>query len=141
MADRYDLSDLKLEVGLVKKDIQLINDSLNKLEETMEKMQQQAETRRTEFQTDIKELHSRITTTNRELTDKLDESENKIMAEIKSLRDCIMQAQKPKEESKGSIKERLAALEKWQWMLIGGIALFSFIIGHVNLSALSNLFK
>lgn len=140
MADRYDLSDLKLEVGLVKKDIQLINDSLNKLEETMEKMQQQAETRRTEFQTDIKELHSRITTTNRELTDKLDESENKIMAEIKSLRDCIMQAQKSKEEPKG-IKERLAALEKWQWMLIGGIALFSFIVGHVNLSALSNLFK
>lgn len=140
MADRYDLSDLKLEVGLVKKDIQLINDSLNKLEETMEKMQQQAETRRTEFQADIKELHSRITTTNRELTDKLDESENKIMAEIKSLRDCIMQGQKSKEVPK-SIKERLAALEKWQWMLIGGIALFSFIVGHVNLSALSNLFK
>lgn len=141
MADRYDMSDLKLEVGLLKKDTQLINDALNKLEETMEKMQQQAESRRMEFQNDIKELHSRITTTNRELTEKLDESENKIMAEIKALRDVIMQTQKPKEDENKTLIQRIGALEKWQWMLIGGIALFSFIVGHVNLNAFSAFFK
>jgi predicted nucleic acid-binding Zn-ribbon protein len=142
MAERMDFNDLKLEVGLIKKDIQLINDSLNKLEETMEKMQQQSEIRRADFQTEVKELHSRINSTNKELTDKMDESENKIMSEFKSLRDCIMSEKNGGTmEDKKSLIKRIAALEKWKWMALGAIGLVTFVASNINIGALVTFFK
>lgn len=75
---------------------------------------------------DIKELHSRITTGNREIMDKLDE---KI--------DALAKADKAQHESMANtmneIKKRVDILENWRWMIVGGAIVFGYVTGHMGL--------
>ena len=77
---------------------------------------------------DIKDLHSRITTGNREIMDKLDE---KI--------DALAKADKEQHENLKSsmekVKERVDFLERWKWMIIGGAAVIGYLIGHISFFA------
>lgn len=77
---------------------------------------------------DIKELHSRITTGNREIMDKLDE---KI--------DALAKSDKEQHETlKGSmdkVRERVDILERWRWMIVGGAIVIGYLIGHFELVA------
>ena len=75
---------------------------------------------------DIKELHSRITTTTREITDHID---NKI--------DALAEADKSQHEgmlkTMNSIKDRVDVLERWRWMIVGGAIVLGYLIGHTDL--------
>jgi cellobiose-specific phosphotransferase system component IIB len=71
------------------------------------------EVHRKESTENNKELHSRITTTSRELSDKVDQTEVKIMTSIKELKESI-----DKEEEKN--KKRIDNLEKTKYIMIGG---------------------
>ena len=81
---------------------------------------------------DIKELHSRITTGNREIMDKLDE---KIDALAKSDRE----QHESLKNSMETVKERVDILERWRWMIVGGAIVIGYLIGHLEL--FSKLFK
>lgn len=81
---------------------------------------------------DIKELHSRITTGNREIMDKLDE---KIDALAKSDREQHESLKK----SMDNVKNRVDVLEQWRWMIVGGAVALGYIIGHLEL--FSKFFK
>jgi hypothetical protein len=83
---------------------------------------------------DIKELHSRITTVDRNLSDKIELTERRIMEEIKSLRDHIEQHNKKED---GEIKKIL----EWKWMAAGGIVALAWLISNVNLDMISRMFK
>lgn len=74
---------------------------------------------------DIKELHSRITTGNREIMDKLDE---KIDALAKSDREQHETLKK----SMDNVKNRVDVLEQWRWMIVGGAVALGYIIGHLE---------
>jgi hypothetical protein len=82
---------------------------------------------------DIKELHSRITTVDRNLSDKIELTERRIMDEIKSLRADISQHNKIKD---GEFKKIL----EWKWMIAGAIAILAWLVSTVNLETLSKLF-
>ena len=69
------------------------------------------ESRRKEWDNDLKELHSRITTNNRELRESQYQLESKLLNEIRAVRT--------------QLSERVGVLEKWRWLVIGG----SIIIG------------
>ena len=77
---------------------------------------------------DIKELHSRITTGNREIMDKLDE---KIDALAKSDKEQHEQLK----DSMSKVKERVDVLERWRWMIVGGAIVCGYLIGHMDLLA------
>ena len=83
---------------------------------------------------DIKELHSRITTTDRNLSDKIELTERRIMDEIKSLRECIDQHNQ-KEESD------MQKLSQWKWMIAGGVIVFAWLVSNVKLEMLGKLFQ
>lgn len=115
--------DNKIEIELLKKDVVTMTALLSKFDTALDKMQEIAsslsrmvslqeqrievqetatkdlqsilEMRRIEHNNEIKDLHSRITTVNRELTEKIVETENKILTEIQALRTEL------KGESKG----------------------------------------
>ena len=74
---------------------------------------------------DIKELHSRITTGNREIMDKLDE---KIDALAKSDREQHETLKKTMD----NVKERVDILERWRWMIVGGAIVIGYLIGHLD---------
>ena len=97
---------------------------LAKLEAKVESIQEDVSS----LKTDIKDLHSRITTGNREIMDKLDE---KI--------DALAKADKEQHENLRSsmerVKERVDFLERWKWMIIGGAAVIGYLIGHISFFA------
>jgi uncharacterized coiled-coil DUF342 family protein len=75
---------------------------------------------------DIKELHSRITTTTREITDHID---NKI--------DTLAEADKTQHQgmikTMNEIKDRVDILERWRYMIVGGAIVLGYLIGHIDL--------
>ena len=134
-----DLENLKTEIALLKKDAKTGELIHQRLEVAIEKLsdigisckqmlsQQQTrleraeqtdddifitlESRRKEWDNDLKELHSRITTNNRELREHQVQSENKMLDELRAMRN--------------QLSERVGVLEKWRWIIIGG----SIIVG------------
>ena len=84
---------------------------LSKAEQTDEDIFITLESRRKEWDNDLKELHSRITTNSRELREHQIQSENKMLDELRAMRN--------------QLSERVGVLEKWRWIIIGG----SIIVG------------
>ena len=81
---------------------------------------------------DIKELHSRITTGNREITDHID---HKIDELAKSDEEQHIAMSKKMD----TINERVDILERWRWMIVGGAIVCGYLIGHIDF--LSKLVK
>lgn len=142
----------RIEIELLKKDVVTMAALLEKFDTTIDKMQEIAsslsrmvslqeqriesqeiatkevqsvlEMRRQENNQEIKELHSRITTVNRELSEKIDETERKILQELQ-----IMRAEL-KGDSKG-LGTRLGEIELWKYMVMGAVAVIMFLLMKV----------
>jgi acetate kinase len=82
---------------------------------------------------DIKELHSRITTVDRNLSDKIELTERRIMDEIKSLHATIDEHNKKEDDD-------LKKILQWKWMVAGGVIVLAWIISNVKLGTLLALF-
>ena len=81
------------------------------------------ESRQVKWDNDLKELHSRITTNSRELREHQIMSENKMLNELRNIRN--------------QLDNRVAVLEKWRWIIVGG----SIIVGLMISNPDSMLFK
>lgn len=91
---------------------------------------------------DIKEIHSRITTGNRELMDKMDDLENKIEERMqKAAESATAQHKQIQTEISAEIKSlevRIDLLERWKWIVIGGSMVVGYLIS--NFSFFSKIF-
>jgi hypothetical protein len=145
------LEELKTQVALLEKDAQSAELIHQRLETAIEKLteitislkgmlvQQETklakaeetdndifitlESRQVKWDNDLKELHSRITTNARELREHQIMSENKMLNELRNLRQ--------------QLDNRVAILEKWRWIIVGG----SIIVGLMISNPDSMLFK
>jgi archaellum component FlaC len=75
---------------------------------------------------DIKELHSRITTGNREIMDKLDEKIDELAQSDKEQHDVMS-------KTMNAIKDRVDILERWKWMIVGGAIALGYVTGHMGI--------
>ena len=75
---------------------------------------------------DIKELHSRVTTTTREITDHIDD---KIDALAKSDVDQHTAMSKKID----AMNDRVDLLERWKWMIVGGAIAVGYLISHIDI--------
>ena len=75
---------------------------------------------------DIKELHSRITTGNREIMDKLDEKIDELAQSDKEQHEVMT-------KTMNSIKDRVDILEKWRFMIVGGAVVFGYMVGNMGI--------
>jgi chromosome segregation ATPase len=80
---------------------------------------------------DIKELHSRITTGNREIMDKLDEKIDALAKADKEQHEAL-------KKSMDDVKGRVDVLERWRWMIVGGAVVIGYMMSH--LSVVSKIF-
>jgi hemerythrin superfamily protein len=139
MAD--DLSEIKVDVGVLKTQVLTLSALCNKMDQVIEKLVDQhdrhltgvyndIDRKRLETEDDIKDIHERIDT----VLDKMEKSNEKIMDEFKSLR---------KEMSDHNLKEKeaLDQLLKWKWMVAGGIVALSWLISHFNPDTIISLLK
>jgi predicted nucleic acid-binding Zn-ribbon protein len=85
---------------------------------------------------DIKELHSRITTGNREIVDKIESMdkrlEEKLNKSAESAREQHQEIQKEIQQDVEKISNRVDILERWRWMIVGGAIVIGYLIGHVD---------
>jgi uncharacterized protein YfbU (UPF0304 family) len=135
---------LKVDVSVLKEKVNTLTILCDKIDRVIEKLAdnqldlagqiyQDMDKRKEQTVSDIKELHSRITTTDRNLSDKIELTERRIMDEIKSLRECI-DAHNTKEA------EDMKKLSQWKWMVVGGVIAVSWLITNVKLETLGKLF-
>jgi hemerythrin superfamily protein len=139
MAD--DLSEIKVDVGVLKTQVLTLSALCNKMDQVIEKLVDQhdrhisgvynnIDKRRLETEDDIKDIHERIDT----VLDKMEKSNEKIMEEFKSLR-------KDMADHNLKEKEALDQLLKWKWMVAGGIVALSWLISHFNPDTIISLIK
>jgi len=135
--------DLKVDVSVLKERVNTLTELCNKMDRVIEKLAdnqldlagqiyQDMDKRKEQTVNDIKELHSRITTVDRNLSDKIELTERRIMDEIKSLRDHIT-AHNEKEDND------IQKLSQWKWMVAGGVIVVAWIISNVKLEQLAKL--
>jgi acetate kinase len=136
--------DLKVDVEVLKTQISNITHLCEKMDTIIEKLVDNHDRmvnqiyddmnkKKEDTVQDIKELHSRITTVDRNMTDKLELTERRIMDEIKSLRSTIDEHNKKEDED-------LKKIFQWKWMVAGGVIVLAWIISNVKIEALLALF-
>jgi peptidoglycan hydrolase CwlO-like protein len=75
---------------------------------------------------DIKELHSRITTGNREIMDKFEEKIDELAKADKEQHSALKNAME-------QVKARVDILERWRWMIVGGAIVIGYLIGNLDI--------
>ena len=137
--------ELKVDVEVLKNQVLTITQLCGKMDSVIEKLVDNhdrmvnqiytdMEKRKADTNNDIKELHSRITTISREVSDKVELTERRIMDEIKSLREDIAEHNKKEDDD-------LKAIKQWKWMVVGGVVVLAWLISNLNLAALSKVFN
>ena len=140
-----DAVEIKVDVEVLKNQVLTITQLCGKMDSVIEKLVDNhdrmvnqiytdMEKRKADTNADIKELHSRITTISREVADKVELTERRIMDEIKSLREDIAEHNKKEDDD-------LKKILQWKWMVAGGVIVLAWVISNVNLTALSKLFN
>ena len=127
--------DINTEVALLKKEVSDIKVIFSRLDVAIEKItdvsscvnrmlavheekianQEEAQSRaNTEFTNDIKELHSRVTSNYKELTDMRTQHHKEQALQMQQI--------------KNDLNSRVGILERWRWLIIGGSIVIGFII-------------
>ena len=136
--------EMKVDIGVLKTQVASITQLCDKMDKVIEKLvdnhdrmvnqiYNDMQKREDDKNADVKEIHSRITTISRELSDKVELTERRIMDEIKNLRHDISEHNR-KEDSE------LKKILEWKWMAAGGIIVFIWLATNVNLEAISKIF-
>ena len=137
VALKVDVEVLKTQVSNITHLCEKMDTIIEKLVDNQERMVNQIYTDMNKKQDDtgqdIKELHSRITTVDRNLSDKIELTERRIMDEIKSLHSTINEHNKKEDDD-------LKKILQWKWMVAGGVVVLAWIISNVKLEALLALF-
>ena len=77
---------------------------------------------------DIKDLHSRITTGNREITDHIDRKIDDLAKNDEDQHNIMG-------KKIDGMKERIDMLERWKWMIVGGAIVLGYLMGHLDFFA------
>lgn len=84
------------------------------------------EKRREEMEENVKLLHARISSGEKEMEDKLDDRSESILEELKEMR-----AESAKQHE--ALNNRITVLEKWMWVVVGALAVLNFLGGNIDL--------
>lgn len=144
MADEKDCIEMKVDVGVLKTQVASLTTLCDKMDKVIEKLvdnhdrmvnqiYNDMQKREDDKDADVKEIHSRITTISRELSDKVELTERRIMDEIKSLRNDIAEHNRKEDREISKILE-------WKWMAAGGIIVLAWLFSHVKIEAITKLF-
>ena len=77
---------------------------------------------------DIRDLHSRITTGNREIMEKIDDKVDELAQADKEQHAAQIDATR-------NLAGRVETLERWRWMVVGGAVALGYILSKLPLEA------
>lgn len=167
MPDTREIQELKLDVGLLKRDINQTNKLLEKLSISIDKIQElnvnvlqmlslheekldQNEKNRNSVKNDIKEIHSRVTTISREVHERIDQVPNQITSvheridQIESTINMRLDSLRKdlldhKKVDKGRWTKTISEVEKYKWVIVGIIITAAFFLGKLDMNSLLSL--
>lgn len=113
-----DINALKVEVGALREKVSFFNVIYGKFDETLNKVQILMEDRRNETNEDLREVYRKI-----------QDTETKIMDEIKALR-AEMTTTRTAENDKMNTK--IESLDKWRWQMMGAAAVVGFVLSKIT---------
>ena len=127
-----ELSEVKVDVGVLKTQVLTLSSICNKLDQVIEKLVEQHDrhiskvyddmnSNRKEKDADISEIHQRIDT----LLDKVEQSERCIMQEIKGLKETMA-------DHVEASRNQYDRINQWKWTIAGGIIVITWLISHSN---------
>jgi len=142
MSDQ-DFTQLQVDVGVLKTQVATITTLCDKMDKVIEKLMDNQDRlvnqiyddmdeRKKDTVSDIKELHSRITTVDRNFSDKLELTERRIMEQIQNLRKDITDHNKKEDDQINKILE-------WKWMAAGGIIVITWLLAHIKFDIITKL--
>jgi hypothetical protein len=145
MNEEKESTDLKIQVSVLKSKVDSITKLCDKMDKVIEKLTENQDRmveqiyndmrkREDDKNQDVKEIHSRISTISRDLSDKVELTERRIMDEIKSLRNDIAEHNKKEDQEIKKILE-------WKWMAAGGIIVAIWLISNVNFARIASFFQ
>lgn len=108
-------SDMKARVTILEAQIGAIAGNVDKLEHKVEG----------HYQT----LHSRISDMRDDLRNEIDKKHDQMMMMMKDHMDAELQHHE-------TIRDKISAIEKWRWMIMGGAAVLGYVIAHLKLEKL-----
>ena len=122
--------DVLIDVGILKTQVLTLSALCNKMDQVIEKLVDQhdrhlnkvyetMDNQRKEKDDDIAEIHQRVDM----VLDKVQESENRIMAEIKDLKETM-------DNHVNASKSQYEKINQWKWTLAGGIVVITWLISH-----------
>lgn len=143
------INNLKLDVELLKKDVEQFDTICDRITASIEKLQEanqnlvkmislheqrhdQHEKVEEDLDDDVKDLHSRITTLNREIHERIDQVEYHITQRIDELRSDLI---KHKQEDRNPFV-KWADIDKVKWFLVGVVLAIGFLLGKINIFSL-----
>ena len=133
--------DVQVDIGVLKTQVLTLSALCNKMDQVIEKLVDQhdrhingvyaqMDKRRLETEDDISEIHDRIDT----VLEKLQESELRIMGEIKGLKDSMS-------VHSANSKAQFEQLNKWKWTIVGGILVITWLFSKVNVDTILHSLK
>ena len=135
LLEKFDTTIDKMQeiASNLSKMISLQEQRLENQEKVTAEVQSILEMRRIEHNNNIKDIYNRINTVNKELTDKIEDTEKAILAELKQLREDIQK------EDRG-ISSRLGQVEMWKYGVAAIVAFLLFLIANnaINITKLFN---
>jgi len=93
------------------------------------------ELRRKDQEASDKELHSRISTSQREIKDEIREDYKRLEDHISEIKVLLGVNKSSTDKEIDKIEERIRNLERKQWILIGGATLAGIIVGNMEVLA------
>lgn len=134
---KIDVEVLKTQVATLTQLCTKMDSVIDKLMENHDKVVNQIYTdmrqREEDKDADVKELHLKINGVTKDLSEKVELTERRIMEKIEELKKDIADHNQ-KEDSE------LRKIWEFKWMAAGGIIAVAWLLSHVKLEALSKLF-
>jgi DNA-directed RNA polymerase sigma subunit (sigma70/sigma32) len=127
-----ELSEIKVDVGVLKTQVLTLSSICNKLDQVIEKLVDQHDrhiskvyddmnSNRKEKDADISEMHQRIDA----VLDKVEHSEKRIMQEIRGLKETMA-------DHVEASRNQYDRINQWKWTIAGGIIVITWLISHSN---------
>ena len=113
-----DINDLKVEVSALKEKVSFFNVIYGKFDDTLAKVEKLMEDRRSETNQDLRDVYQKI-----------QDTENKIMDEIRNLKNEMV-TQRESEHDK--MNQKIESLDKWRWQMMGGAAVVGFLLSKAT---------
>lgn len=145
------VKSLETEIAVIKNDVSQIGQLFSKLETALDKitdvsnnigqilavheqrlkdgevhfdeLRKDMDNAEDKFDNEVKDLHSRLTTNTREIEQKMSNEVDKVLEAIKDLKSHMV-------DKHDKLETRLAALERWRWILLGAFIAGAILVGN-----------